>query len=521
MASVGFSCPDQISLIYLAEDGQMAHLTWRELAQAAHGLCIRLSDLGLQPGDRIVHRLGNSVDGVLVALASAALGTIEVPLEPTVDRLPHCLADQAVIDQVGGTELPGDICRDLLAIGDKTAPAAAAARAQDLLDRQSRHAPDSPALILLTSGTSGRSKAVILSRRNLSVNAAAKLAAVPQTAEDTRLTLLPLCHAYARTCDLGTWLLSGSKLAVANGWDGWERFAPELRPTLINTVPSIAMRLLQLPSTSPAMSRLRLVGCGGAALHADAFEQFRWRGITVIQGYGMTETSPVICSATPENSRAGFVGAPVAGWQIRIDDDGRLAVKGECVMIGYWADADATARRCVDGWIDTGDIVEVDPVDGQFRILGRADDRITLSNGRKLYPLPIEQRVMLIPGIRFAILVAADRHTELWIDVQRGDAAGDFQTNQLGGGEPWGDRVARQLHDLPSWQLPRRTFVMPQSLAEMPGMLTAKGTPVRPRVIETIRQWRENQTSDAQSIERRVTGSGVNCAKHPKGRSGN
>jgi len=505
-----FSCPDQIALIYSTEDGHLAHLTWSKLAQAAHGLCLRLSDHGLQPGDRFVHRLGNSVDGVLVALASAALGTIEVPLVPTVDRLSDGLADQAVIDHVGGAELPDEICRDLLAFG-RTSLAAATKCAEDLLDRQSRHSPDSPALILLTSGTSGRSKAVTLSRRNLSVNAAAKLAAVPQTVEDTRLTLLPLCHAYARTCDLGTWLLSGSKLAVTSGWDGWTRFAPELRPTLINTVPSIAMRLLQVPATSPEMSRLRLVGCGGAALDAEAFEQFRRRGITVIQGYGMTETSPVICSATPENARAGFVGAPVAGWQTRIDADGRLAVRGECAMIGYWEAADATARPSVDGWIDTGDIVEVDRVDGQFRILGRADDRITLSNGRKLYPLLIEQRVLSIPGIRHAIVCAADRHTELWIDVQRGDIADDFfHAEQQGEAEPWDDRVAKQLHDLPSWQRPRRIFVMPQSLAEMPGILTAKGTPVRPRVIERIRQWRG-----------RVTGSGVNCAKHPKGRSGN
>lgn len=482
-----FSCPEQTALIYAAEDGRLTHLTWSELVHAVHGLCRRLSDLELQPGDRIIHRFGNSVDGVLVALASATLGTIEVPLEPTVDGSHH----QAVIDQVGGTELPSEICRDLLIVGDCGSRGMTADRAQELLDRQSRLGPDSPALILMTSGTSGRSKAVTLSRRNLSVNAAAKLAAVPQTVDDTRLILLPLCHAYARTCDLGTWLLSGSRLAIASGWEGWQRFAPELRPTLVNTVPSIAMRLLQLPPTSPEMSRLRLVGCGGAALSTDAFERFRSRGITVIQGYGMTETSPVICSATPENARAGFVGTPVAGWQTRIDADGRLSVRGECAMIGYWNDVEATARRCVDGWIDTGDIVEVDPADGQYRILGRADDRITLSNGRKLYPLPIEQRVLLMPQIRHAILVAADRHTELWIDVQGRDGLVASEAAE----------ILRRLHDIPSWQLPRQVFVMPQSLAEMPGMLTAKGTPVRSRVIEMIQQWRKEKTTCAPSID--------------------
>jgi long-chain acyl-CoA synthetase len=280
-------------------------------------------------------------------------------------------------------------------------------------------------------------------------------------------------------------------LAISSGWDGWQRLAATLRPTLINTVPSIAMRMLDLPPTSPELSRLRLVGCGGAALPAEAFERFRWRGITVIQGYGMTETSPVICSATPENARAGFVGTPVAGWQTRVDAEGRLSVRGEGVMVGYWGDAAGTAQRCSDGWIDTGDIVEVDPTDGQFRILGRADDRITLSNGRKLYPLPIEQRVMLVPQIRHAILIADDRHTELWIDVQDGI-------------DSWGDRIARELYDLPTWQLPKRLYVMPRALADMQGMLTAKGTPVRSRVIAQIMKWRNDPTIVAQSIDAAV-----------------
>lgn len=495
-----FSFPDQTALLYVTTDGRLIDSSWGELVQTVDALCHRLSDLGLQPGDRIVHRLGNTVDGVLVALASAALGTIEVPLEPTIDPIRF----QAVIDQVGGKELGDEVWRDLFR-NKAAAGSSAGDCAQSLVKRQSRHSHDHPSLILMTSGTSGRSKAVTLSRQNLSTNAMAKLAAVPQTPDDLRLTLLPICHAYARTCDLGTWLLSGSRLAISSGWDGWQRLAAQLRPTLINTVPSIAMRMLELPLASPETSRLRLVGCGGAALPADAFERFRWRGITVIQGYGMTETSPVICSATPENARAGFVGTPVAGWQTRVDADGRLSVRGEGVMVGYWGDADGMAQRCIDGWIDTGDIVEVDPSDGQFRILGRADDRITLSNGRKLYPLLIEQRVMLVPGIRHAVLVASDRHTQLWIDVQDSDVQGDVPGGDRicegAGGDSWGDRIARELYDLPTWQVPRRFFVMPQSLAELPGMLTIKGTPVRRRVIAQILNWRNDTTIVGQSID--------------------
>lgn len=494
-----FSFPDQTALLSVASDGRLLDWSWGDLVRAVDTLCQRLSDSGWQPGDRMVHRFGNTVDGVLVALASAALGTIEVPLEPSTDRV----GLQAVIDQVGGRELGIEVFRDRFMNLAKTGSSATDC-AQTLVDRQAGHSCDSPALILMTSGTSGRSKAVTLSRRNLSTNAMAKLAAVPQTPDDLRLTLLPICHAYARTCDLGTWLLSGSRLAISSGWDGWLRLAPRLCPTLVNTVPSIAMRLLELPPTSPETSRLRLVGCGGAALPADAFERFRCRGITVIQGYGMTESSPVICSATPENARAGFVGTPVAGWQTRVDAEGRLSVRGEGVMVGYWGDAAATEQRCIDGWIDTGDIVEVDPTDGQFRILGRADDRITLSNGRKLYPLPIEQRVMLVPQVQHAILVANDRHTELWIDVRDGDMTDCYKICDRDSGDSWGDRIISELYDLPTWQLPRRVYVMPEALADIPGMLTAKGTPVRPRVIQQVMNWRNDPAIVAQSIDAAV-----------------
>jgi long-chain acyl-CoA synthetase len=491
-----FSYPDKTALIYALDDCGFAQLTWGELVRAVHVLCKRLNDLGLVPGDRIVHQFGNSLEGVLIALASATLGTIEVPLEPSTDRDAY----HSVIDQVGGKALNEGICRDLLSNLAADGPAAAEC-AQDLLARQTQLSPDIALLILMTSGTSGRSKAVTLSRRNLSSNAAAKLAAVPQTADDVRLTLLPICHAYARTCDLGTWLISGSSLAISSGWAGWQRIAPTIRPTLINTVPSIAMRLLDLPTGCPDLSRLRLVGCGGAALSVDAFERFRSRGITVIQGYGMTETSPVICSATPQNARAGFVGTPVEGWQTRIDSAGRLSVRGESVMIGYWNDADATAQRCVDGWIDTGDIVEVDPTDGQFRILGRADDRITLTNGRKLYPMAIEQRVMMIPRIQHAVLVAADRHTELWIDIHRDPLIHDHKIPKPDDDKLWGDLIKTQLYDFPSWQWPRRVLVMPQSLFELPGMLTVKGTPIRPRVIDRIAMWRSDKAIVVQSID--------------------
>jgi long-chain acyl-CoA synthetase len=170
------------------------------------------------------------------------------------------------------------------------------------------YSPDQPALILFTSGSSGQPKGVVLSRKNLFTNAYAKLSAVPQDEADVRLTILPLWHAYARTCDMMTWLLSGCTLAIDHGWNGWQRLAPVVFPTLINTVPSVAARLMATAIDSPAACKLRLLGCGGAAMTTELFAQFGRRRITVIQGYGLTETSPVVCSRIAMECATGLRG---------------------------------------------------------------------------------------------------------------------------------------------------------------------------------------------------------------------
>jgi len=484
---------DRTALIFESQSGELIHWTWRDLAIAVDVTCHRIEQADFVAGDRLVHSLGNSAEAVLVALASMAVGTIEVPLEPiSAER-----AEQFSIDLVSGRLLSASTGDEIAtwATNARSASQSLAAKGSTavarLLARYAAQAADAPSLILFTSGSSGRCKAVTLSRRNLCCNANAKLLAVPQRPDDVRLTVLPIYHGYARTCDLATWLISGSTLVITAGWDGWLRLAPIVRPTLVNTVPSLALRLLDMPTIATATTRLRLVGCGGAALAAEAFEQFTGRGMTLIQGYGMTEASPVICSARPDDARPGWVGCPVEGWQTAVDSDGRLSVRGPAMMLGYWNDPTETSRRIVAGWLDTGDIVEVDHSSGQFRILGRADDRIVLANGRKLYPAPLEQRVVRVSGVRHAIVVGADRHVELWLDVEPHlRAAGD-----------WAQRVASTLDDLPKWQTPRSVCIIPESLQEVPGAFTLKMTPVRNVVTAMIdRVWRNAITAAGPAV---------------------
>lgn len=471
-----------------SESGQPPRtLCWGELAVRTWNLVEHLADEGLRPGDRWAHAGGNSLAGVLAMLASYSFGAVEVPLDPSwTAEDQRRLGDRVAANFV---DIPDWIVGST-GRWSGGCPSAAIRRLSEISSLGEAAHLDAPALILYTSGSSGMARPVSLSRHNLFSNAAAKLHAVPQSTEDLRLGVLPIWHAYARTCDLGTWLLSGCVMAIGLGWESWQSLAPRLRPTLVNTVPSLAIRMLDEPEDAPQWSRLRLVGCGGAALPLTVFERFRRRGVVVIQGYGLTETSPVICSATPANSRAGFVGTPVQGWEMRTDQNGRLSVRGPGVMLGYWSERPELAGLDKDGWFDTGDLVEIDPVDGQYRIIGRADERITLSNGRSLDPGPMERRVQTLDGIKHAIVVSDDRNVVIWIDTV---------STPL---EPqaWLARIRTALSDFPPWLLPRQVHVMPVSVDSLPGMLTSKGTVVRSKVLAHISEhWNLQDDCDRRS----------------------
>ncbi|MFG0261999.1 MAG: AMP-binding protein, partial [Novipirellula sp. JB048] len=218
--------------------------------------------------------------------------------------------------------------------------------------------------------------------------------------------------------------------------------------------------------------RLKLLGCGGAGLTHETFARWRQRGVTVIQGYGCTETGPVICSATPHDARPGWVGRPVEGWETEIRQGG-LFVRGEHLMLGYWNDPAATEQRIDrDGWFETGDLVEVDPESRQFRILGRSDDVIVLANGHKIFPASIEQRVNQVPGVQHSMLLDRDGVLQLWLDPDPEADQGEIEVG-----------VRRALANDARWQQPARFRFFRPALNRQQGELTAKGTLCRRRIL--------------------------------------
>tara|TARA_R110002049_G_scaffold2750_2_gene21684 strand:+ start:553848 stop:555419 length:1572 start_codon:yes stop_codon:yes gene_type:complete len=453
-------------------DGSVVSLTWQQLsgivAVAAAHLDRLLGPAG-QTQRRLVYPSHNGIADIVLALACPAANIVEFPID-------HRLGDHTaaeIRDRSGGIWLGPEQQQQLVSAAhdessqrnDATALTSSLAATADKIN-----AID-PALVLWTSGTTGQPKGVMLSHANLVGNAAAKLAAVPQRRDDIRLTTLPMCHAYARTCDLGTWLLSGCGLAIASGFDGWQALGPIVRPTLANTVPSLSERLLASPCETMGIDRLRLLGCGGAAMRESDFVRWNRRGATVIQGYGLTESGPVICSATPANATPGLVGNLVQGWQSDVRD-GRLYVRGPHTMIGYLDDPEATARRIDDdGWLDTGDVVEFEQAMQQFRILGRADDTIVLDNGHKVHPSEAERLVSLIPGVRHAMLVGNGRTTILWIDSMAGAEQSRIE-----------ERAEAMFGNHPPWKRPREIKFFDSPLSLENGELTQKGA-IRREVV--------------------------------------
>lgn len=385
-------------------------LSWAQLLDRVNACARRIAlETSHVPRPCVSHVVDNTWRDIVLSLACQSVGITEAP-----------------IDCGGGEEYTLSCRRQLGACHeldevwvDENEKRSIVETTGDSRPSETDVSPDADALILWTGGTTGESKGVVLSHKSLFQNAAAKLAAVPQSSDAFRLTLLSISHGYARTSDLGTWLLSGCRLAIGRGLTGWDDFA-SLRPTMVNAVPSLAERLFDSDPDS-----LELIGCGGAAMSDEAFHAWTRRGTRVIQGYGLTETGPVICSQTPSTSLPHRVGGFVDGWEKRLERS-RLLVRGPCLMSRYLNNEAATdeAIDC-DGWFDTGDLVRWDEKSGQLEILGRVGDRITLSNGYNVDPVPIENRYTSLHEVRTAVVTLASdaRHVELWIEWKRGQRA--------------------------------------------------------------------------------------------------
>jgi len=278
---------------------------------------------------------------------------------------------------------------------------------------------DDLATIIYTSGTTGNPKGVMLTHQNLLSNAMATAQVADLRLGDVQLTWLPFSHIYARTVDHYLSNLVGSTLALAESPETLVQNLAETRPTSMNSVPrfyeKIWARVEGLPPEDRAAAlrrifgpRLRVLCSGGAPLPRHLAEGFAAAGIPLLEGYGLTESSPVISFNSIEHRRLGTVGRPIPGVEVKIAPDGEILTRGPHVMRGYWKDPQATAAAIVDGWLHTGDVGVIDS-EGFLAITDRKKDIIVTSQGKNVSPAEIERLLVSDPWIDQAAVIGNAR----------------------------------------------------------------------------------------------------------------
>lgn len=424
--------------LYVFRDGSFQSNSWQEFADKVYRYAALLDSIGIRRGQRIAQVSENREEWLYVDLAAHLCGAVHVALHATLtgpqiaEQIADCdpalviastaaqLAklslDRPTYSHDKFLEYPAAFCGRL----GECAGTADPARGKQLeTESLALVRSDTLATILYTSGTTGEPKGVMLSHGNLASNAQACADAFGSESENRRLCWLPLSHIFARTSDLYTWLALGSQMALARSRETLVADLAMVRPTFINGVPYFFDKLARhlhdagQVDRSGALAgllggRIRTCCAGGAALSDDTARFFEQQGVQLVQGYGLTESSPVISTGTRARHRIGTVGPPLPGVEVRIADDGEILTRGPHVMLGYWGKPDATAEVIRDGWLHTGDLGVLK--DGFLRITGRKKEIIVLSSGKNVAPALIERLLCDDPLIAQAMVVGDGRN---------------------------------------------------------------------------------------------------------------
>ncbi len=380
-----------------------------------------LTDLGVAPGDRVVVQVEKSPQALFFYLACLRAGCIYVPLNPAYRQaeIEYFLDDAEprlvlCAPSLHETMLPASTPRGIRHVltldarGQGTLMDAAA----DAPAAYAIHpaAKDDTAVILYTSGTTGRSKGAMLTHGNLVANGLALHKAWGWRAGDVLLHALPIFHIHGLFVACHGALLNGSKMIFLPKFDAAEVARRLPRATVFMGVPTYYTRLLAERAFGKEQCRnMRLFTCGSAPLLPQTFHEFEQRtGHTILERYGMTETGMNTSNPLDGPRKPGTVGTPLPGVSLRIVDDkdadvsagevGQLLVKGENVFKGYWRLLRKTAEEfTADGYFRTGDLARRD-ADGYVAIVGRAKDLI-ISGGLNIYPKEIESYLDKIDGV--------------------------------------------------------------------------------------------------------------------------
>jgi long-chain acyl-CoA synthetase len=491
-------------------------LTWEQYRQESLAAAAALVSFGVAPGDRVGLVGENSVAWLIADMAILTAGAINVPPHaPLTARQIHFqledaevkflfVSDRVQLEKVLQIRAQLPPLRGIV-VFDSTASAGQAgllswqgfrqrgrrllpSLGAELARREAALGPDDLATIMYTSGTTGNPKGVMLTHGNLLSNVWATLQRCDQRPGDVVLSWLPYTHIYARTVDHYCTLASGALLCVAESADTLVQDLIEVQPTHMASVPRFYEKVLTTvadPNPQVVARRLRdlfgprvhWLSSGGAPLPYPVARAYADAGVQVLQGYGLTETSPVISFNSKELNKLDTVGRPLPGIEVKIAADGEVLTRGPHVMKGYWKNPAATAEAIRAGWFHTGDLGELD-ADGFLKITGRKKELLVLSNGKKVVPSFIEGLLQADPCIDQAVICGEGRNflTALlvphWDNVRAALAAEGIALDPRGKDEVTPAvvallerRVRTALADVSSGEQVKKFIVLPRPLS--------------------------------------------------------
>jgi long-chain acyl-CoA synthetase len=412
-------------------DGEWHDFTWAQVDEQARRMATALHALGCVPGERVALLAKNCAEWIIADLAIMLAGLVSVPLYPLqsaesieyVLRHAQCKAIfLGKLDEPGKLEpgIPAEVIR--IAMPYTTIKAAhgwhALLAAHQPLRTGHSHSPDELLSILYTSGTTGQPKGVMLSAKAFAIAGGRSVKELQITEQDQFFSYLPLSHAAERFLVEMNALYSGGRVGFVESLETFASDLRHVRPTVFFSVPRLwtrfqqgvlekipqpkLARLLRIPLIGGlvarkirkglGLDRARILISGAAAIPRALLDWYQSIGITLCEGYGMTEHLAYGCFNRPGQVRFGTVGRPMRGNELRIAENGEILLRCPSLMLGYYQDPEKTAETITDGWLHTGDKGEVDS-EGYLRITGRVKDIFKTSKGKYIAPAPIEGEI--------------------------------------------------------------------------------------------------------------------------------
>ena len=412
--------------VALRQDNRV--LSYRELDEAAARFATLLAERGVGPGQVVGLMLPNIPEFVICYYGILRAGGVVMPMNPLLKarEVEFYLTDSgATVLLSAQPPSPADGAASraqLIGLQDGFTASVGAREPQPALVPR---ADDDVAVLLYTSGTTGRPKGAQLTHANLRHNAALVATTLLRlTPDDVVLGCLPLFHVFGQSCALNAALCSGAGVTLLPRFSA-EAALDAIRRggvTVFEGVPTMFSALLGRPDRAADAATVRLAVSGGAALPVEVLREVEGIfGFPVLEGYGLSETSPAVTFNHPDRPRKpGSIGTPVRGVQVRLVDDdgvdvpdgevGEIAVRGHNVMRGYHNQPEATRAAIPDGWFRTGDLATVDE-DGHYFIVDRKKDLI-IRGGYNVYPREIEEVLHEHPAVAEAVVVGIP-HAEL------------------------------------------------------------------------------------------------------------